>query len=288
MDSEALGAAFVAQLPHADTIDRVRLGEELVELVNRARHEAPGVDHDPAGFVAYLAERATFDRDGQPVVVSVHAGALWIAYGCVRGDERAIAAFETTYARELGQALARSFDRGLAEDAELRVRERLFLVGDDAVPRLASYSGRGDLRAWLRAAAVRSAIDLMRARRSVPVDPMELADAAATDPVLAALKGRYREEFRTAFSDAARDLTERERTLLRYKFVDDLSIDEIGKLYRVHRATVARWLATIRETLFEGTRARLMGRLALSEPQVDSVLRLIDSQLEASIGAVIR
>ncbi|HSD86847.1 MAG TPA: sigma-70 family RNA polymerase sigma factor, partial [Kofleriaceae bacterium] len=142
------------------------------------------------------------------------------------------------------------------------------------------------LRAWLRAAAVRTAIDLMRARRAVPVAPQELADAAAFDPILAGVKQRYRDEFRTAFADASQQLTDRERTLLRYKFVDDLSIDEIGTLYRVHRATVARWLAAIRETLFEGTRSRLMGVLELDELEVDSVLRLIDSQLDVSISAL--
>src|SRR5262249_35851216 len=149
--------------------------------------------------------------------------------------------------------------------------------------------GRGGLVPWLRAAAMRTAIDLMRARREFPSDADHLAEVAGTfDPLLAALKQQYRDEFRTAFRDAAAELTDRERTLLRYRFVDDLTIDEIGVLYRAHRATVARWIATIRESLFEGTRAHLVARLMLSEGELDSVLRLIDSQLEISLDAVIR
>jgi RNA polymerase sigma-70 factor, ECF subfamily len=191
------------------------------------------------------------------------------------------------YASQITGALGRSFDRGLADDAELKLRERLFLVGEDDAPRLASYSGRGDLGAWLRAAAVRTAIDLMRTRRVVPVDPHALGDAgAAVDPLLAALKQRYRDEFRAAFAEASAQLTDRERTLLRYRFLDGLSIDEIALLYRVHRATIARWIAATRESLFEGTRTRLMARLAVTDSEVDSVLRLIDSQLEASIEAL--
>ncbi|HEY6039436.1 MAG TPA: sigma-70 family RNA polymerase sigma factor [Kofleriaceae bacterium] len=286
----ALASAFLARLANREAgqaaSSPLDLERELGELVARARAEVPDVELDPPGFVGHVAERITFDRDGRPILAGLRAGPLWIAYGCTIDHAAAIAAFERTYAPEITSALARSFDSGLADDAAAKLRDRLFLVGDDAVPRLASYSGRGDLRAWLRAAAVRTAIDLMRARRAVPVAPQELADAAAFDPILAGVKQRYRDEFRTAFADASQQLTDRERTLLRYKFVDDLSIDEIGTLYRVHRATVARWLAAIRETLFEGTRSRLMGVLELDELEVDSVLRLIDSQLDVSISAL--
>ena len=286
-----LATAFLSRLAPAvrDAAASPTLAGDLAALVARACVEAPGVQLDPEAFVGYVGERATLDREGRPVLQPLHAGALWIAFGCVSGVASAITAFETTYAKELSNALRRSFDRGLAEDAELKLRNRLFLVGDDDEPRLASYSGRGDLRAWLRATAVRTAIDLMRVRRMVPVDPSSLAELGATiDPLLGALKQRYRDEFRVAFGEAASRLTARERTLLHYRYVDDLSIDEIGVLYRVHRATVARWLAAIRESLFEGTRARLMARLAIGDDDVDSVLRLIDSELEMSIEALLR
>lgn len=280
--SEQLVAAFRARL--ATPLGDVDVGTELRELVERARAEAPQVELDPIQFVGYVAERVTFDRQGRPVLARLHAGAVWIAFGCVTGDRGALAAFETTYAPAIATALARSFDRGLAEDAELALREKLFLVAADDAPRLASYSGHGDLRAWLRAAAVRIAIDLMRARRMIPADPQALDDGLGHDPLLARLKQQYREEFRRAFGEAAAVLTDRECTLLRYRFSDDLSIDEIGALYKVHRATVARWISAIRETLFEGTRTRLMAQLDLDEAEIDSVLRLIDSHLDASLG----
>ncbi len=266
------------------------LGGALAELVARARAEVPAVALDPVAFVGHVAERVAFDREGRAVLGPLHAGALWIAFGCTVGDALAIAAFEAAYGGEIGAALRRAFDRGTADDAELALRERLFLVGDDDVPRLASYSGRGDLRAWLRAAAVRMAIDVMRRRRPIPVEAAVLdAGVADDDPLLAALKQRYRDEFRSAFAAAAATLTDRERTLLRYRFFDDLSIDEIGVLFRVHRATVARWIAAIRERLFEDTRARLMSRLDLGATEdADSILRLIDSQLDVSVEAMLR
>ncbi len=279
---------FLARLPaelRASAGDDVAV--ELAEVITRARAEVPEVALDPSAFAGYLAERVTFDSRGRPVLRSLHAGDLWIAFGCVSGHPGALAVFEVRFVREIRSALRRSFEPGLAEDAEAQLLEKLVLVADDASPRLASYAGRGALLGWLRAAAIRCAIDRMRARREVPVDPHAVGElAGAVDPLLASLKQRYRDEFRGAFADAAEQLTDRERTLLRYRFLDDLSIDEIGTLYRVHRATVARWIAAIRESLFEGTRARLVGRLDLSESEVDSVLRLIDSQLDVSIERV--
>lgn len=257
---------------------------ELRRLIEQARRET-ALDLDASAFEAYVLERVTLEPH---VLRSLHVADLWIAFGCVRADGAALALFETRFAPEIRKALARSFERALAEDAEARLRERLFLVEDDAVSKLASYAGRGALGPWLRATAIRTAIDVMRARKELPADPAHLADAALTDPLLARLKDSYRAEFRVAFSHAVGALTDRERTLLRYRFVDGLSIDEIGTLYRVHRATIARWIAGARESLFETTRVQLMSQLQITESDVDSVLRLIDSQLEISIEAMMR
>ena len=287
---EPLAVAFSARLPvELRRCGGVDVESELVALVARARTEAEGVELDPREFVGYVAERVTFDQLGCPALRSLRAGDLWVAFGCVTGMASAIEMFEARYAPEITGALRRSFELGLAQDAELRVRERLFLVAEHEAPRLASYAGRGDLRTWLRATTVRMAIDVMRARREVPVAPDSLGDLGeVADPLLASLKLRYRDEFKIAFGEAASALTDRERTLLRYRFLDDLSIDEIGALYRVHRATVARWIAAIREGLFEATRARLMSRFGISDTEADSVLRLIDSQLDISIETLMR
>ncbi|HEY5926990.1 MAG TPA: sigma-70 family RNA polymerase sigma factor [Kofleriaceae bacterium] len=286
---DELAAAFLTRLPAEFRGNADAIAGELHELVARARREAPDVDLDPLGFVAHAAERVTFDAQGRPALGSLHAGDLWIAYGCVAKHDGALAAFEVRFAPEIKKALSRSFERALAEDAEHKLREKLLLVGDDELPRLASYAGRGALGGWLRAAAVRMAVDLMRSRRELPADPASFGDAAAgNDPLLASLKERYRTEFRAAFGEAAAQLTDRDRTLLKYRFVDGLSIDEIGPLYGVHRATIARWLASTRENLFELTRATLMARLSIADSDVDSILRLIDSQLEISIEAVMR
>lgn len=284
-----LAAAFSSRLPgDLRGVDAPGLAAELAALVARAKTEAPGIELDPLGFVGHVAERVTFDVHGRPLIGSLHAGDLWIAFGCTTGAAPALAAFELRFTPEIRDALRRAFDTGLAEDAELKLLDKL-LTAEGEGPRIQSYAGRGTLASWLRAAAVRTAIDVMRARREVPVDTAALGDLDdGFDPLLASLKQRFRDEFKIAFREAAAALTARERTLLRYRFVDDLSIDEIGNLYRVHRATAARWIAAIRESLFETTRARLAAQLAMTESEADSVLRLIDSQLDISITGVMR
>jgi RNA polymerase sigma-70 factor (ECF subfamily) len=285
---DELAVAFMARLPselQQAAVDG--LAAELQQLIGRARGEVLGVELDPIAFVAYVAERVALDVQGRPRLRTLHAGDLWVAYGCVTHNAAALAALEQRYVPELRSALRRSFDAGLAEDAELRLMDKLLYARDDKM--LASYAGRGGLASWLRAAAIRTAIDLMRARREHPTDLSTLAMiGGADDPIFAALKQRYREEFRVAFGAAAEQLTDRERALLRYRFLDGLSIDEIGVLYRVHRSTVARWIGAIREGLFEGTRAHLVDQLEVSESEIDSILRLIDSQLEFSIEALVR
>jgi RNA polymerase sigma-70 factor (ECF subfamily) len=193
-----LVGAFSARLPVElrDTGAHAEVERELEAVVARARGSS-GVELDVLAFVGYLAERVTFDTKGHPVLRTVNAGDLWIAFGCVTSHPGALSAFEVRYGGEISNTLRRSFEVALAEDAELKLRNKLFLVGEDESPRLASYAGRGALGPWLRAAAIRTAIDVMRARREVPSDPAVL-DLATIDPLLAGLKQRYREEFHVA------------------------------------------------------------------------------------------
>ena len=93
----------------------------------------------------------------------------------------------------------------------------------------------------------------------------------------------YRGEFKTAFTGAMRSLESRERNILRMYLVDGLNIDQIGKVYGVHRATVARWIARSREKLLSETRRRLLGVLRMSEARFDSLMVIVRSHLDLSL-----
>jgi RNA polymerase sigma-70 factor, ECF subfamily len=66
-------------------------------------------------------------------------------------------------------------------------------------------------------------------------------------------------------------------------YVDGLNIEEIGLAYRVHRATVARWLAASREKILDETKRLLSQGLKLDREEVQSMIDLVRSRLDVSI-----
>jgi RNA polymerase sigma-70 factor (ECF subfamily) len=70
---------------------------------------------------------------------------------------------------------------------------------------------------------------------------------------------------------------------MRQQCLDGLSIDDLGGLHGVHRATAARWLQKARETLLKETKKNLMKRLGISLAEVDSILRILQSRLDLSL-----
>jgi RNA polymerase sigma-70 factor (ECF subfamily) len=176
----------------------------------------------------------------------------------------------------------------ILEEIQAQVAASL-LVGTPGAPaRLERYSGRGPLAGWLRVTATREVLDWLRKqRREVPQDDEALLgdlEAPAEAPELSHLKERYRGEFSAAFRRAIQSLEVRERNLLRQHYLDELSLEELAGLYRVHRATAARWLAAARATLLERTRDQISEALGLNRLEVDSLMRLVQSRLDLSAG----
>ena len=249
-----------------------------------ARTAWPALTLDEPTFVAQtfarLAADATVDQ-----ALAVHAADLWIAAACAEGDALALAAFDERYIAPLGAVLGPTgLDGDQIDEVKQELRRKL-LVSDGGAPRIADYSGRADLRTWLRTAAVRTSIDLIRRRRDVPVEEEELAalPAIADDPELAHMKERYRGELGTAIAEAIALLVPRDRLLLKYHYIDGLSIDRIGAIYDIHRATAARWVASAREALGVQAQRLLSARLGVTSSQLRSIARMVESQLDLSI-----
>ncbi len=125
-------------------------------------------------------------------------------------------------------------------------------------------------------------------QRQSRVDDVDALPEAGVDPEIAYLKEHYRDEFRAAFVFALGTLSERERNVLRQHHIDGLTIDQLGTLYQVHRATAARWVAAARMTLLDQTRGRLVAKLGVAADEVDSIIRLVRSQLDISIHQLLR
>jgi len=220
---------------------------------------------------------------------------LELARACADGDVAALRRFDDEVLRPAVMAV-RTIDASPAFVDEVRQRLRTkLLVGDGTVagaPHIKQYAGRGALRAWVGVAAVRTALMMKRAtqrKREVSDDDWAGALSLATtgNPELDLLKREHAAAFGAALRDAALALEPRLRAVLAMHFAEDLTIDEIGAAYAVHRATAARWIQRARELLFDGTRARLVERLRLSPTEVDRITALVQSQVDVSLSQLL-
>jgi len=268
------------------------LDRRLWAIVAEGRATWPELAVDAKDVVAFIARQATSEL-AEAALEGLRPADLYLACACARGVPGAVAAFDRDYMREVDVALSRMrVGPPRLQDVKQLVRQRLFVGGGTAgqptsAGKIAEYGGRGDLRRWVRSVAVRTCLnELRKGKREVLVDDDQLIAQhaiAADDPEVEYMKRTYSEEFRAAFAEALHQLGAREQTLLRYHHVDGLNIDEIGAIYRIHRVTAFRWLEKAKELLVRSTLETLRGRLKLPANELDSVLRMIRSQIHLSL-----
>jgi RNA polymerase sigma-70 factor len=216
---------------------------------------------------------------------------LHLVRACLSGDAHALATFEKEVLSSVDRTLERMNLGARIADVKQQVLQVLFVARPGQEPRIAAYSGRGRLAAFVRVVAVREALDLLeKERREIACEPAQLAAAplAEDDPELSYMKRTYRAAFKEAFEHAFCSLPPRTQNILRQHVLDGLTVVELGVLYHVHHATTARWIAEARGELNRRTRKELKRRLGLSSSECDSILRLADSHLAQSISGVLR
>ena len=257
------------------------MSEALDAAVTTAREAWPALRVDLDAWKAALEELAP-DGALADMLVADH----YLAFACAAGDPAALVACDAMLVREAGFAAdGARVHASLRDEAVQVVRTQLLAPRGDRPPAIGDYAGRGLLRSWLRVCVSRELVRLAKAQqRSEPLEEHLVADQGfGDDPVLEELKARYRSELADAFRTALTELPPRDRTLLRYQLIDGLTIDDIGSIYRVHRATAARWLAKIRDDLVGRTRTLMAEALGVDTAEAASIVRLVQSQLDVSV-----
>jgi RNA polymerase sigma-70 factor, ECF subfamily len=254
----------------------------LVEALDRARSEAPGVVHDDDAFVVELARRLP-PGEG---IAALRVEALWLTLAAAAGQERAVALIEQRHFGAARKALA-GLGGGVADEALQRVREALF-VGPR--PKIAAYAGKGDLGRWIRTTAMRAAMDLLAPQRERPTDDEGFAGFALPggDPGVELMKREYGERFQVALREAMARLPPEAREELRLYYLEGLGLEQIAALEGVAASTVSRRLEKARRELRDATRAALAERLGVGDEELDSIIRLLDTRLELSRSALER
>lgn len=235
-------------------------------------------------------ERDAFDRralrlEVRPDDVAGRGADLYLAWACAERDKTALSYFERIFLPAVDGYVGRL---GLAEAVVDDVRQELrirLLVGDE--PRIGQYSGRGPLAAWVRMAAIRVALSLLERSKlrshARDVSALGALVGEQTSPELAAVRHRHGSAFQAALERSLDALGARDKTLLRMHFIDQLNIEAIGRIYRVHRATVARWLVAIRRRVLENLRSELSLDLKASTSEFRSMLAVVRADLELSL-----
>jgi RNA polymerase sigma-70 factor (ECF subfamily) len=249
---------------------------EIEVLLERAHRAWPNLAVEEATFRAACARAGTAE---------VQAEDLWLALACAAGETNALRALDKLITPSLEKLIARQRDSKFdADDIKQLLWQRLLVGEVGRPPKIQEYSGRGELLSWLRVVATRLLVDAGRKRSGNEAahfdeGAAEVLFADGVDPELDYLKRQYRSTFATAFTS----LSAEDRNLLRQHLVEQLSVDALAVAHGVHRATAARRVQSAKATLLMETRRRLMAGLRLSRDELESVMRMIESQLHVSV-----
>jgi len=268
----------------ATSVEAAAQAAELVAAFELARQAWPLVEVD---FDSY---RNHLEALGWTESLPPHPSELYLCCASARADENACQLLDRSFLASLRGAVARidSSDDFVAEALQV-LRTRL-LSGE--APRIGTYTGRGPLTAWLRVAATRVALDQQRTRRRRRERPESLGEqheetqGAPEDFVF---KQAYARIFEAALQRALASMSAQERNVLRLHFVRGLNIEAIGRIYGVHRATVARWIARHRTQLLADVTSQIKEQLGhLRDSEIDSLVRLVRDDVDFSLSELLR
>jgi RNA polymerase sigma-70 factor (ECF subfamily) len=212
---------------------------------------------------------------------------LYLVAACLAQDRRALEAFERHYLSAFTQTAGRV---ALTPDQADELRQQLrvlLLVGPS--PKLATFRGQGPLTAWVQVCAVRLAFRLSAGRERLDAGASLLEGLVVedADQELLAAKSLYRDAFQSALEECFAALPGRHKTLLRMHFLDGMSIDEMGRVFHVHRATIARWLVAIRKDVLDQVCRKVALNLRTSSSEFRSLVRLVRSDVRLSLGRML-
>ncbi len=293
MSRRPLTPRFLLHLPtraRAPSLpDRLEAG--LTRILDAARTAFPSWRLDEDAFLAHLGARVQGESDLAEALEGVHAEDLFLAFASLAGHGEALQELDRRVVTATRSAVAQfRAAPSFAEDVQQLVRQKLLLSTGTAPAKLLDYAGRGPLALWLRIAALRVALNLIDAEKPrAHGEPAALKGLAAPEPGPESVleQRRVGPALKGALEEALQQLSTRERNYLRLYFVEGLTVEAIARMEGAHKSTVSRWLSRSKETLLMRMRALLAERLALSPPELESLMGDLHSQLDLSLLRVL-
>lgn len=178
---------------------------------------------------------------------------LQLAAACAAGDDAAVEAFHRAFGDMIRFIARQAVGPDGAEDLTQQVFARLLVSEDDTPPRIATFTGSGSLRGFVRMAASRMAIDATRAERS-RARHTGASDggvvAPTVDPDVVELEA-FQPRLSAALTAAFGSLTTLERRALRMRFVLGFSPSRAARALGVHENSVSRIVLRARQRLMD-------------------------------------
>ncbi len=285
---------FVAVLGDEAQYDSERLLIALEVLLSSALRESQSPADGHSDFLCYVAARLPGYLPAEQEVSRVHASDLLLAKRCSEGNTDALAKFDSEFLGLVSVA-GRKLKMTDMQCDELRQQVRLkLLVATEggALPKISNYAGSGALRSWVYATGLRTGLNELRriGRAPVPAGDEQLLVAMPDrndDQELQYMKELYRSAFKDAFRASMAGLEDRLSNVLRHYYLDEMTLDQIGTLYRVHKTTVMRWVNKAHAELEIETKQRMVAHLKLAPSEVESVMRLIQSGIQIGLASVL-
>lgn len=166
--------------------------------------------------------------------------------------------------------------RGLEfDELAQQVRARA-LVGPP--PRLETYSGRGALAQWLRAVALTTLSHATRSRRDhddAAEDEALAVMAVGASPEAKVIDRKRSAVLLAALRAALAHFSAEDRTLLRLRFSNGLTFDELARVFGTHRTTSMRSVERCHRQLVERFHHELEAA-EISRSEFDSLSRLFE------------
>ena len=220
--------------------------------------------------------------------IEVAVADLVLVWAVIHGHAAALVEID-----ELIESLSRRAAGRAIEAPELaqRTRTRLLVAPKGKEPKLGTYDGRGKLKSWLWTAIKLELLQATRGMSQAPAEDVdELTHLAASDPSpeARARSGKDTKFVSNALREALEVIDAKERTLLRMRFVDGVSTEELGRMFQVHRTTAQRWIEAAQAKIMTAMRARLEADAKLAKGEVDSLVREVAQSISLRLSQVLQ
>jgi RNA polymerase sigma-70 factor (ECF subfamily) len=207
-------------------------------------------------YVWNIVGKHLSDSTGESMVMDfarrLYLRDLYLACGCVHKRDRAWAAFDAHYRKLIADLVRFCYRHGTdSEEVADSVLVSLYFNDRSGRQRIASYDGRSSLATWLRVIVTNRAINDRNERRHSTDDEVgDVADSRALTDVEFSLRAdRYGRVFSEALAQALRDISDKERLMLLWRYEQNLPLGEIAQLIGIHQSNVTRQLLRVQDAI---------------------------------------